>query len=305
MSKQALPPNFVRRRVCRTSCTATARTCVRHPPGNLLAAVRRILFFVLERGSTPFGCRQQPQPFLHIHPWRSPTALLSEPPAAASTRTTLASRASCIPSRPTSRASWASLRPPCLDGCLLRLAQAHVSEDSCAHLVATNVLHFITSCLGAQLRIKPTAFVANPVPPFSQAGQFLLIDFILHVPRSFFLVIFVNNPAYILCMFCFLLLFPRLQLLLILSPTVPSLHGQLDVPMFLFVLLARLCCSHQHERVDACLHILLRIFLHSNLSRVGDRPNTCVDKSWSSFHRTQPTRTSTDPSLLFTSLTWP
>ena len=38
---QALPPTFVRRRVCRTSCIATTRTCVRHLSGNLLAAVRR------------------------------------------------------------------------------------------------------------------------------------------------------------------------------------------------------------------------------------------------------------------------
>ena len=47
-----------------TSCIATARTCVRHLPGNPLAADRRILFFVLERGSTPCARRPMPQPFL-------------------------------------------------------------------------------------------------------------------------------------------------------------------------------------------------------------------------------------------------
>ena len=71
MSMQLLPSYFVRRRVSRTSCTATARTCARRQPGDLLAAVRRILFFVLERRSTPFARRPVPQPFLHVHPWRS------------------------------------------------------------------------------------------------------------------------------------------------------------------------------------------------------------------------------------------
>ena len=86
--------------------------CARHLPGSPLVAVRQILFFLLERGSTPFAHRQVPHNFLQVLPWRSPTALLSAPPAAASTRTTLASRASCIPSRPTSRARWASLVAP-------------------------------------------------------------------------------------------------------------------------------------------------------------------------------------------------
>ena len=78
-----------------------------------ICAIRRILFFVMERRSTPFARRPVPQPFLHVHPWRSPTALLSASPAAASTRTTRASRASCILSRATSRARWASLFAPC------------------------------------------------------------------------------------------------------------------------------------------------------------------------------------------------
>ena len=166
---QALPPNFVRRRVCRTSCIPKARTCVRHLPGNHLATVRQILFFVLERKSTPLARRPVPQPFLHVHQWRSPTALLSAPPAAASTRTTLALRESCIPSRPP-RAQvglpWlppVSLRPSCLDGCPLRLAWAHLSGDCRVHHVGTNVLHFVTSCLGAQLWIKPPAFLVIPM----------------------------------------------------------------------------------------------------------------------------------------------
>ena len=50
---EALPPNFVRRRACRASCIAVPRTCVRHLPCSLLASVRQIRFFVLERRSTP------------------------------------------------------------------------------------------------------------------------------------------------------------------------------------------------------------------------------------------------------------
>ena len=91
-------------------------------PGNALAAVRQILSFVLERRSTPFARPPVPQPFLHVHSWRSPTALLSAPPAAASTFSTLASRASRIPSRPHLARTLGfpgcpvRLRPSCLDG---------------------------------------------------------------------------------------------------------------------------------------------------------------------------------------------
>ena len=63
---QILPPNFVRHRTCRTSCIATALTCVHGLPGNLLAATRRRLFFVME-----------PQLFLHVYPWTSDSTTFS------------------------------------------------------------------------------------------------------------------------------------------------------------------------------------------------------------------------------------
>ena len=52
--------------------------------------VRRIPFFVLERRSTPFAHQPVPQPILHVHPLRSPTAPLSASPGEGSSRTTLA-----------------------------------------------------------------------------------------------------------------------------------------------------------------------------------------------------------------------
>ena len=81
------PPNFVRHRACHTSCIAAARTCAQHLPGSPLAEVRRLLSFVLERRLSA----SQPMPllFLHICPWRSPTAQPSAPQAASSTRATL------------------------------------------------------------------------------------------------------------------------------------------------------------------------------------------------------------------------
>ena len=251
---------------------------------------------MLERRSTPFARQPVPQPFLHACPWRSPTALLSAPPVVASTRTTLALRASCIPVAthlartlgfpgcPLSISAHAVLM-----GALLRLTYAHFSGDSRVHLVATDVRHFITSCLGAhQFRIKPAAFVVIPMPSFPQAEQFLLIEmhefphFILTrelVP--FFCRFFVNNPAYPLRIFRFLLLFPQFQLLLILSQLLPLLE-QLGVPTFLFVPISRLCCSRRPERVDACLCIYFASSFQLVLS-AGDRPYTCFDKSWPSF----------------------
>ena len=58
---QVLPLHFVRHRSCRTSCIATAHTCARHLPGGPLVALRRLLFFVLERRNTPFARRPVPQ----------------------------------------------------------------------------------------------------------------------------------------------------------------------------------------------------------------------------------------------------
>ena len=143
--------------------------------------------------------------------------------------------------------------------------------------------------------------------PSQTPEQFLFIVmhefpyFILHVTHSFVLVIFVNNPAYPLCIFCYPLLFPRL----LAGPfsVVPPLLWHLDVPVFLFVPFL--------DRVAHCVNTSVSMRAsaftshpHSNLSRVGDRSYACVDKSSSLPHRTQPTRTSTDPPLLFSSPAW-
>ena len=193
---------------------------------------------MLERLSTPFAHRPVPQPFLHVHPWRSPTALLSEPPAAASTRTTLASRASCIPSRPSSRVRSASWLP----------------------------------LVGTQFQIMPPAFVVIPMPSFPPAEQFLLIvmheflHFILHV------TIFVNNPTYPLDIFCFPLLFPRLRLLLIPSHLFLHCSDNLTHPCScLFTFLDCVARVNTSVSMRACA---LAWQPNSNLSRVGDRPYT-------------------------------
>ena len=83
-----------------------------------------------------------------------------------------------------------------------------------------------------------------------------------------------------LCILCCLLLFPRVQLLLVLSQLFLLCSGNLTYTCSCVFLFSRLCCSRQHERVDACLCIYFAS--SSNLSRVGDRPYTSVHKSWSS-----------------------
>ena len=130
----------------------------------------------MDRRSTPCARRPRPQLFLYVYLWQPLTALLSAPPAVASTRTTLALRVSCIPSQPTSRALWASLvvpcqSPPILSGwapCPSHMGTS-LSGDSRVHFVATNVLHLLTSCFGAQPRVKPPACVVIAKPPFQNA----------------------------------------------------------------------------------------------------------------------------------------
>ena len=189
-------------RACRTSCNATARTCAHHQPDSPLAAVPRILFVMLERGSTPLAHQPMPRLFLHVHPWRSPTAPLSAPPAAASTRYN--SDLACV------LCFFATNLARTLGflGCPLSVSAHPVSMGT-----------FPVSREHAHLPVKPPAFVVIPMPTYPQDEQFLLIvvhefpHFILHVTCSFF-VVFMNNPANPLCIFGFLRLFPRLQLLL-------------------------------------------------------------------------------------------
>ena len=57
---------LMRRHACRTSCIAAAHTRVRHLAGSPQAAVRRTLFFVPERRSTPSARRPVPLPFHYV-----------------------------------------------------------------------------------------------------------------------------------------------------------------------------------------------------------------------------------------------
>ena len=116
--------------VCCISWIAAARTCVRHLPGTLLAAVRRIFFFVLERRSTPFAHQPVPQTF----------------PVAISDSTTFSASSGGVDANNSGLACvlnsfainvglpWlplVSLSPSCLDGCLARLAWARLQGHSC------------------------------------------------------------------------------------------------------------------------------------------------------------------------------
>ena len=114
----------------------------------------------------------------------------------------------------------------------------------------------------------------SQVTPFPRAEQFLLIvvhefhHFILHVTCSF---VFMNSPAYPLCIFCFL----------VLSQLFLHWSSNLMYPCScLFHFLACVVCTNTSTTMRARAFSL---HPHSNFSRIGDSPCTCVDKSRSSF----------------------
>ena len=171
--------------------------------------------------------------------------------------------------------SLVCLRPSSLDGRFHCFTQTRLSGDSFVHLVATNVLHRLTSCLGARLQVKPPALVVIPMPSFPQAEQFLLIViheiplFILHMTHSLVVVLFVNNPAYPLCICGFPLLFPCLQLLLVPSHLFLHCLGILTHPCScLFHLFYGVVRVNTSVSMRACAFASQP---HSNLSRVADR----------------------------------
>ena len=166
----APPSNFVRRRACRTGCLATGRTRVRHLAGNLLAAVRQIL-------SSCWSVEVRPS---HVNQCRNLSSTLTcgdlrqhhfQRVQWRRRRVQLWPRVRLVFLRDPPRAhvglpwlSLVSLRPSCLDGCLHRLTWAHFSRDTRVHLV-TDVLHLFTSCLGAQLRVKPPPLLSSQYHP--------------------------------------------------------------------------------------------------------------------------------------------
>ena len=227
----------------------------------------------MQRRDKPLARRPVPQPFLHVHPWRSPTAQPSTPRVAASRCTALASRESCIPSRPISRAH------PVLMGAL-------------------PVSHRHTSLGGL-----PSTSCGNECAPLLHVLPWRTVPdqatFCCH-PKCHPCV---NNPAYPLYIFSFLLLFPRLQLLLILSQLFLPCSGNLAYPSSrLFRFLDCVARVDQRVSMRACAFASQP---HSNLSRVGDRSYACDDESLALLHRAQPIRTCTDPPLLFLFPAWP
>ena len=179
--------------------------------------------------------------------------------------------------------------------------------------MATDVLHFFTSCLGAQFRIKPPAIVVIPMSSFPQAEQLLLIvmhefpKFILHVTCSFLFVVFMNNLAYNLCIFCFPLLFTRLQLLLFLSQLFLHCSGNLTHP-----------CSCLLTFLDCVLRVntsvSMRAFRCVPVHLLRNRTPTCLAlvtvrtlalTNPGPPPRMRPIQTCTDPQLSFSFVAWP
>ena len=103
----------------------------------------------------------------------------------------------------------------------------------------------------------------------------------MHVAYSFVSVVLMDNPAHPVCIPCLLLLFPRLQLLLIIFQLLFCCLGNLMyLCSCLFHILVCVVC------INISMSLRARAFPlhpHFNLSCICDRPYTCVNKSWSSF----------------------
>ena len=122
---------------------------------------------------------------------------------------------------------------------------------------------------------------------FPHTEQLLLIvmheslRFLLHAARCFALVLLMDNPAYLLCVFAFPLPCPHLQLLLILSQLFLNCSSSLAHPRSHSLTLVD-CVS----RVDPGVPVRTCAFVVqscSNSSRVGDRSHAHVDDTWSSL----------------------
>ena len=171
------------------------------------------------------------------------------------------------------------------------VSRRHTSLETLVHIFwRQNTLHLFTSCLAhSPGSSHPPLFSPQCHPshkPSSSCSSWCIgsSHFLLHVTCSF---VFSNNPAYLPCILCFLLLFPCLQLLIVLSQLFLYCSGNLVYP--------RSCLLHVLDcvaRVDTSVSMRAYAFSfhpHSDLSRSGDRPYTRVDESWSSFiTRSQP-----------------
>ena len=164
---------------------------------------RPLLSFAMKRRNTPFARRRAPQLFLHVHPWQ---------PLSASNGGVEAydSGLACVLYSFATHLARTWSFPDCLLSVstlsvlmgAFPVSRRHVSlsGNSRVHLVMTNVLHLLPSGVGAQ-----------PSHPPSVSSKLSNVDLFLCFSRL------VNNPAYPVCIICFLALFPRLQLQPILS----------------------------------------------------------------------------------------
>ena len=208
------------------------------------------LFFVLKRRNTPW--RLQPRRRSVRLRTRVRLVLLRDPPRAHDGASLV------VP---------LSVPTPVLMGAL-PVSGRHTSLETVVDIFwRWNVLHFFTSCLGAHLRIKPPAFVVIPVHRDARVSSIHLI--------------FFNNPAHPLYISSFLLLFPRLQLLLILSQLFLHCSGNLTYSMFPYVPFRIVLLPSTRACRCVPLH-LLRIRIPTYLALVTVRTLT-LTKTQSSF----------------------
>ena len=164
---QPLPPNFVRRRACRTSCIATARICVHHLPGS------NSTNSLLRDGAWKYVLRTL----------ANATQFPPSFPVAISDSTTFSASSGGLDAYNSGLA------------CVLYSFATHLSRTlgfpGCTLSISTHPV------LMSALR-----FTQARLSPFPQAEQFLLIvvheflQFILHVTCSFILVVIMNDPSY-------------------------------------------------------------------------------------------------------------
>ena len=229
---------------------ATARTCVHHRPGNPRAAMQLILSFVPERRSTPSARQQVPRLFLHVYPWRpsDSTTFSASNGGIDAYNSGSGVRFFFLPDPPRAHDGlpWLSLSVsahPVLLGASSRLTKARLYRDSRVHLCGDQCT------LPSRLTLAHSSGSSHPplLPSQCHPSHTLIsscsswcmsfLHFILHATCSF---VFMYNSAYHLCILCFLILSPRLQLLLVLSQLFLHRSDNLMYPMFLFVPSSRL-----------------------------------------------------------------
>ena len=248
--------NFVRRHACRTGCLAAIHTCVRlgrqfdkYYSSCWSVKVRPPHVDQCQYLALTFACCDLRQHDFQRLQWRCRRIRLLAC-VLYSFETHLA-RTLGFPGCPLS----VSAHP-------VSMAAFPVSRKHTSLLELTDVLYLFTSCLGTQLRVKPTAFVVVTVPSFPRAEQlplFLTYEFLhlgSHETQSFALSIFMDDAAYPVCILRSLPLPPAspaparpfFQLLL-------NLLWRLGAPMFPFAPSFRSCLRRGLGHADACWFI--------------------------------------------------